>query len=369
MVYEMEHIRAQYSYPGDGKGERSINSLVDDLRGAVVTALGLNDSCNHVMPGHLEVTSRQVGRDAAGRHLMDVVIPAEVFCSGIGSATMSILVANAMELKGLRLEDVELPEGFLATSPGPKLGIHGVRELLRKPSGPLFAVALKPNLGMKWEDKAEIADRLAAGGVDIIKDDEMSLACPEGIIEGAAMIQARLDKYASDYFRPCYVPNVSGDLITQRHIIQLQAAGLHGLMMAFLICGWGKAFQVRSDERTASFLYGHRAGYEAILPFVSMSVIAKLTRLTGFDIVHVGTPQPGQDSKIADTRRAVVALRGRLSTLKPALPVFSKTTAELGRWLLDIFGPDSILMACGSLYGTGNLEGAARKWIAQVKVS
>jgi ribulose-bisphosphate carboxylase large chain len=363
----MSMVRALYSLQDDTRTAEAFESFVSDLRGAVVTVLGLRDSRISVMPGRLDVRVQRLDPDCRGRRDVEIGLPADVFLSGITSPVLSVLVANTMEAGEIRLEEIELPDEVLQNAPGPALGVPGIRQLLRRQGGPLFAVALKPNLGMNIREKADLAEQLASCGVDIIKDDETSMLPPGVLIEAAAQVQARLDALASESFRPCYVPNVSGDLVANKHIEQLQAASLHGAMLCFLICGCTKVLQCRSCEHAAFFLYGHRAGYDALSPYVSMSVIAKLARLSGLDMVHVGTPLPGDIVKVNEVRRSVSALQGKLGELRPAMPVFSKTSIELGRYLLNAYGKDCTLMACGSIYGEGDMMRATKRWITGLK--
>jgi len=279
---------------------------------------------------------------------------------------MSILVANAAEFGCFRLEGIHFPAGLLKTFCGPPLGINGVRLLLGKRKGVIFAAPLKPNIAQSLEDKMAIAEELAAAGVDIIKDDEISIWNSNDVICHAAKIQARIDKYAQNSHRPCYVPNISGEDVTEEHIRFLAKSGIRGVMLTFLLTGWGKLRQLAMLPEWNTFLYGHRAGYPALEPFVSMPVIATLGRISGIDLLHVGTPQPDKDRLLREVSESVKILQCEMDKLKPSIPVFSKTTPELAQWIKQLFGSDIVLMACGALYGNDRLEKTAREWIQEI---
>ena len=55
---------------------------------------------------------------------------------------------------------------------GPKYGIEGVRRLLRVKDRPLVGTIIKPKLGLKTHDHAEVSYEAWVGGCDIVKDDE-----------------------------------------------------------------------------------------------------------------------------------------------------------------------------------------------------
>lgn len=73
----------------------------------------------------------------------------------------------------IKLLDIEFPKKYLDGFKGPKFGIEGVRKILGVPARPLLNNMIKPCTGFTPEVGAEFFYKAAAGGVDIIKDDEL----------------------------------------------------------------------------------------------------------------------------------------------------------------------------------------------------
>lgn len=83
---------------------------------------------------------------------------------------LNMLFGNISLLPGIRLMSFDLPEAFLSTFNGPKLGQGGIRELCGVESGPILMSAVKP-LGRSSEELAAMVSAFALGGCPIIKDD------------------------------------------------------------------------------------------------------------------------------------------------------------------------------------------------------
>jgi 2,3-diketo-5-methylthiopentyl-1-phosphate enolase len=74
----------------------------------------------------------------------------------------------------MRLLDVFFPEDLVKTFKGPKLGVSGIRKMLGIKKRPLSLHIIKPKMGMTPEQTAEQVYKTALGGVDMVKDDEMT---------------------------------------------------------------------------------------------------------------------------------------------------------------------------------------------------
>lgn len=362
----MTQVKARFVVSNEGDDGESLRLLVSDLQGAVVQTMEPDSTRLLERYSASDVKLTELPPDDSGRMSWELTIPAEWINRGGATAIMTILVANALEFGGPRLQAVELPESVLSHASGPRLGVAGVRRMLLHSDGPLFGVPIKPNTGLTLREKMEVAEALAAAGVDFVKDDEIFFADPQEIAEHSAAIQKCIDVYQTPTRRPCYVPNVSGAPITDDHVSQLASRGVRGIMICFLTSGWNRTLQLSQRYGESMIIYGHRALHEALMPYVSMQVLALLARLSGVDVVHVGTPRPGRLGELAEARAAVGALTSAHPALKGTIPVFSKTTGPLGRWLVRTFGDNIVVMACGEVYGEPDLRRAASEWIREV---
>ncbi len=73
----------------------------------------------------------------------------------------------------IKLLDIEFPQGYLGNFQGPRFGLEGIRSMLQVRDRPLITGVVKPNIGLKPRDFAELAYKAYLGGADITKDDEM----------------------------------------------------------------------------------------------------------------------------------------------------------------------------------------------------
>jgi len=86
---------------------------------------------------------------------------------------VNVVFGNTSLKRGVAVENVTLSRSLSDNRcmfPGPKFGIRGLRDLLGVPNAPLLCTALKP-MGKSSREFADMAYRLARGGIDIIKDD------------------------------------------------------------------------------------------------------------------------------------------------------------------------------------------------------
>src|SRR5271166_2544936 len=83
---------------------------------------------------------------------------------------LNMLFGNISMQEDVTLADAEIPEAMAARFGGPDAGIAGLRAKCGASGRAFTCSALKPQ-GLPPQDLASLAGRLAAGGVDFIKDD------------------------------------------------------------------------------------------------------------------------------------------------------------------------------------------------------
>src|SRR4029453_11703065 len=96
---------------------------------------------------------------------------------GTDLATLQTTVAgNLFELGQLyacRLQDIGLPDEFVAAHPGPAFGIAGTRRLINDVEGVMIGTIVKPNVGLQEDEFRHMVRELARPSIDLIKDDEL----------------------------------------------------------------------------------------------------------------------------------------------------------------------------------------------------
>jgi len=270
-------------------------------------------------------------------------------------------------LKKLRLSDIHFPSKIIKSFKGPKYGIHGVRELLKIEDRPLVGTIIKPKLGLRTMDHAEIAHNAWIGGCDIVKDDENLSSQQFNSFEDRVIktLGSRDRAEEEPGERKVYIANVPSE--TNQMIKRAQFIEDHGgryVMIDILTCGFASLQTLRNQNFNLA-IHAHRAGHAAFTKDlehgVSMRVVAKVSRIIGVDQLHVGTAV----GKMSETREEVLencdALKSEMYGLKPVLPVASGGLHPgLVPALIEIFGKDFIIQAGGGIHGhvDGTVAGA-----------
>lgn len=235
-----------------------------------------------------------------------------------------------------RLVDLQLPDGFL---PGPGF-----------PARPGIGVGaiLKPSLGLRPSEAAEVAAAIGAGGATLVKDDEL-LGDPDWcpLTKRVAAVAAAL--------HPCvqYFPNVTGPSTTlidrARRVVD---GGAGGVMVNAFAQGLDAVLALREADLGVPIL-AHRVGsgpWARNHRFgVSSAVLAMLTRLCGADYVLVGS----FGGKLFDSDDEV---RAQLEAVREPLGRAAAATAVIGggvgphnvRSQAEAAGGDGLLMLLGS---------------------
>ncbi|UYO56007.1 RuBisCO large subunit C-terminal-like domain-containing protein [Rhodopseudomonas palustris] len=281
---------------------------------------------------------------------------------------INMLFGNSSIQADVTLADVELPPAYPAAFGGPRLGIAGLRAKLGAPRRALTASALKPQ-GLAPEALAELAHRLALGGVDLIKDDH-------GIADQAfSPFSARVPAVARTVREACnsrgaatlYAPHVSGSLDDMRRQLDIvRREGLSAVMLMPMIVGLAN-FHLIAKEADGLTVLAHPslASAQRIAPDL---LLGKLLRLLGAD----ATIFPHHGGRFAYTPETCSALadaaRRDWYDLKPCLPVPAGGIAiDRIKELLAFYGADVMLLIGGSLLAAGEqLTEQAARFTAEV---
>jgi 3-oxoisoapionate-4-phosphate transcarboxylase/hydrolase len=212
------------------------------------------------------------------------------------------------------LVEAEWPAGLL---PGPAFDA---------PADLLVGAIVKPSLGLSPTEVAHTAVALAAGGVDLVKDDELLGDLPSCPLE--ERVRAVVAAIPS---RVRYAANISGpaDSLLRRAERAVEL-GAGALMVNAFAQGLDSVRALRTEELGVS-IFAHRVGaalWARGSRFgVSPAVVAELTRLCGADYVQVGsftgsvydTPDDvraqihGCHRELPGSRHAVAVLGGGVS--------------------------------------------------------
>jgi len=297
---------------------------------------------------HIALAAATVGRDAG--------------------QLINMLFGNTSLHADVSLADVSLPHEVVASFAGPRHGLDGLRKRVGADRRALTCSALKPQ-GLPAVKLAELARRLAQGGIDYVKDDH-------GLADQAfSPFAARVDAIAAavaDVARQSghavrYVPSLAGDLDDMRGQLAIaHNAGIDTVMAAPMITGLANFHRlVREHPDMAFFAHPTMAGTAIAPPLL----LGKLFRMLGADAV-IFPNHGGRFGYSPDTcTRLAATARADWHGLRPSVPVpAGGMTRDRVAEMLDFYGLDIMLLIGGALLEAGErLAEATQAFVAQVR--
>ncbi|MEA3336272.1 MAG: RuBisCO large subunit C-terminal-like domain-containing protein [Chloroflexota bacterium] len=313
-----------------------------------------------------DIRAHLVGRiealEAAGEERYDATIsyPIEA-AAGELTQLLNVVFGNSAMHPGIKVLHLDLPESLLMQFHGPRFGREGIRSLLGVTDRALLCTALKP-MGLGASDLADLAYKLALGGIDIIKEDHgltgQSFAPFSERVPRCAEAVQRANRETG--YCCLYVPNVTApaDQIVAR-AFKARGSGAGGIMVAPGLVGWDSVRILAQNSALGLPILSHPAwlGTFAIHPDQGLShrvVFGQLPRLAGADatiFVNFG----GRFSfSRADCRGIVEATAADMGPLKPIFPIpAGGMTLDRLPELSRFYGKEAIFLIAGALYGQG----------------
>jgi|GEM_PF-1368573 len=290
-----------------------------------------------------------------------------------GAANLLAIIAGDVfgiaGIKQVSLECIQLPSAWLQYYQGPAWGTRGIREMIGVLSEPLVGVILKPNLGLSCSQIAQLCRNLAEAGVDIIKDDEISVSpscspLPERI---RAVVETLGDVQSKTGRRVLYVPNVTSDISS---LVDLASLAIENGASALLVDAFtiGLTSLHLLKQRFGVPLYAHRVMYALLSNNsryrIRIAVLLTLLRLLGADFAHVGNA--ASSSEMSGSVNALVSDWGGL---KPTLPV--ATGVDHSNVVLNaaIARGEILLMLDACLYRCKDYAGVVKRIREQSQVA
>ena len=290
------------------------------------------------------------------QNYVEVAYPVELFEHGNIPLLLSDVAGNIFGLEyvsKLRLLDLDFPQSYMKSFPGPLYGIEGVRNLLKTEKRPHVGTIIKPKMGLDPGETAEVAYNAYTGGCDFVKDDENlsdQTFCPfEDRVVKVLEAADRAKEETGE--NKMYAPNVTSPEFLERADYVKDHGGTC-VMLDILTAGF-TALQLLRDVNMV--IHAHRAMHAALTRDtrhgIKMVVIAKLARLAGVDQLHIGAAvgkMEGDKKEIQGIRDAITEDTG----LKEVFPVASGGLyPTVVPELLEFMGTDIIVQAGGGIHG------------------
>jgi 3-oxoisoapionate-4-phosphate decarboxylase len=221
----------------------------------------------------------------------DVDFPLDAIGTDL-SALMTIAIAGVYSIKGftgIRVTGLKLPEAFRSAHPGPQFGIAGSRRLTGVMNRPLIGTIVKPALGLRPHETAELVRDLIEADVDFIKDDEKLMSPAYSPLEERVrsimpLILEREQRTGRKCMYAFGISHADPDVMMRNHDHVLKAGGNCAVVNINSIGFGGMSFL---RKRSGLVLHAHRNGWDILTrhPGLGMdfSVYQQFWRLLGVD--------------------------------------------------------------------------------------
>ncbi|ERM00925.1 hypothetical protein Q644_24220, partial [Brucella intermedia 229E] len=222
---------------------------------------------------------------------VDIAFPLDAIGTDL-AALMTIAVGGVYSIKGMtgiRVVDMKLPEAFHTAHPGPQFGITGSRRLTGVAERPIIGTIVKPALGLRPHETAELVGELIQSGVDFIKDDEKLMSPAYSPLKEriAAIMPRILDHEQKTGKKVMYAFGISHadpDEMMRNHDMVLKAGGNCAVVNINSVGFGGMSFL---RKRSGLVLHAHRNGWDVLTrnPGAGMDfrVYQQFWRLLGVD--------------------------------------------------------------------------------------
>lgn len=239
------------------------------------------------------------------------------------------ITGNIMSMPYLKLLDIDFPKKFADKFKGPKFGIDGVREILNVHDRPLLNNMIKPCTGYTPDVGAKLFYEAAAGGVDIIKDDEL-IGGDRSFNKLKDRVIANMDaveraKAAKNGENTMYACNITDEVYRlKENAMTVIENGGNCIMVDVHGIGYTALRMLAEDPDITVPILGHSCfnGAFTCSPYQGMSskVVLKLVRLCGCDIYLTQPPYGKFDNTFDNYITNIITTKAKFYDLKPSLP-------------------------------------------------
>ncbi len=304
------------------------------------------------MVGYFEIPSGSSSRRTA---VVQLAFPIDAWIDNVPMMLLSIAGNCFAYSPKLRLLDVFLPDNLLAKFKGPKFGVPGLRQLLNVPQRPLSLHIIKPKMGMTPAQVANQCYQTALGGVDMMKDDEMTSDVYNSRYEDRvkAVMEAIEKASAKTGKRPIYFLSITDE---SRRIFEKAARavelGANGLLVCYS-AGLPVLRQLAEDPAIQVPILLHGSHMIAAQPRIAWPVFAKLVRICGGDLML--TPTFWSSIPMVSMEEGIRTSHVKLAPLGHIRPMFPMPCAGVYPGLTPVlvgeYGPDIVIPAGGGMLG------------------
>ncbi len=316
------------------------------------------------MVGYFEIPNSDPSHRTA---VVQLAFPIDAWVDNVPMMLLSIAGNCFAYSDKLRLLDIFVPDNLLAKFKGPKFGVPGIRKLTGVEKRPLSLHIIKPKMGMTPKQVANQCYQTALGGVDMMKDDEMTSDVYNSTYEDRlkAVMEA-LDKAKEKTGKkPIYLLSITDE---PSRIFEKAARavelGANGLLVCYS-AGLGVLRELTQNPEINVPIMLHCSHMIAAQPRIAWPVFAKLIRLCGADLML--TPTYWSSIPMVSLEEGIRTSHVKLAPLGHIKPMFPMPCAGVYPGLAPIiigeYGPDIVIPAGGGMLGhPDGYTAGAKSW-------
>lgn len=267
----------------------------------------------------------------------------------------NVIMGNCSLFPNLKIVDLELSPSVENIFPGPRYGISGLRKMFSAYDRPLLATAIKP-MSLSPDELAEMAYRLAIGGIDIIKDDhglaDQSFSTFEERVIKVTKAVHRANRETG--FHTIYAPNITANeqiMLKRAKFVQEIESG--ALLVSVALSGFGSVVILR--EQTELPILSHPAflgGYLSVMDFGIL--FGAVQRMIGADIVIFPNYGGRFTFSRSDCQKIDQGLKKPFGSFNNAFPSpAGGMNVDATSDMLSFYGKDVVLLIGGALHKMG----------------
>ena len=272
------------------------------------------------------------------------------------------IMGNIMSMPYLKLLDIDFPKKYVDKFQGPKFGIQGIRDILGAYDHPLLNNMIKPCTGYTPDVGAKLFFEAAAGGVDVIKDDEL-IGGDRSFNKLADRVKANMDAaHRAEEVKgekTLYACNITDEISRLKdNAMTVIENGGNCIMLDVHGVGYSAVRMLAEDPDITVPILGHSCfnGAFTCSPYqgISSKVVTKLCRMAGCDVYLTQPPYGKFDNTFDNYIINMITTKAKFYDLKPMLPFVGGGVVPglVPRFMKDA-GNDILLGVGAGIHGHG----------------
>jgi len=270
-------------------------------------------------------------------YLMTIAYPTDLFHNDNFPSVLTSIWGNISMIGPIKLVGVRFGKEFMNRFKGPSFGLEGIYKKLKIPlapdpkTRPLTINMIKPKTGYTKEVGRKLFWEAAIGGVDIIKDDEMIMDCPQMdncLEERLPMYMEMVDKKREQTGEETlYTVNITDRMDRMLELYdKVVSQGGNAVMLNYINAGWATIKPLTDKGKLPMLGHTDGAGSYYVSPLTGISsdlVMGIFPRMLGIDIPLVPAPYakaPFIVDRYISLVRAITMPLGYDNKMKACLP-------------------------------------------------